>query len=598
MALGAVFQARFARAAEAIAAAAPFVLAVLRAADSSQWRDDVAMARGLGLVASPGAGLVTTLGLQLALLVPIGPRTYRGALVAALALALVSWLVFRLCRRILDDVIEGPILSPALACAAALTACLSPALQREATVAGGATVAVALALAALTVAAERRAGGWSIAIGALAGALLLESPVAALVVSLALVVRATADRRAVGPRFVFVGLAGVLAFVALPLALRHAAPRAWLDLGASLRPRDLVPLDVAALRSRGISAWVTDIGPLALALTAIGALAGALRRWAWPAIAPLGALLLADLLVPASSAGVLGADPCAAVRALAVVAAAVLSALGVQAVVTTLLASRLTFARPAAILLVALDVALAAVAAEESSLSADREGARGAEEWTTAALERLPPTSLLLVRSDAATWRAWTARLAAGVRPDVTVVPLPLLVRGRLAAALLADEPALAPLLRDLSATGGPTEHALSSLADVRPLYVELDPAWDRRLAVHLVADKLWLRYAPQPLGTSDRKLAEHDDAAPIARVIAAADRADAADDATLEVLSLHTREQLLAATLVGDRDAARAALVLLASFHREPPAGDPIWAIVDPQRKPEPRAGARARAR
>jgi hypothetical protein len=264
-----------------------------------------------------------------------------------------------------------------------------------------------------------------------------------------------------------------------------------------------------------------------------------------------------------------------------------------------LLASQLTFARPAAVLLVALDLALAAVSAEESGVTADREGARGAEAWTIAALERLPPASLVLVRADSTTFRAWTARLVAGVRPDVTVVPLPLLTRRRLAATLLADEPALAPLLRDLSSLGGPSEYALSSLADVRPVYVELDPTWDKRLAAHLIPEKLWLRYAAQPFGASDRKLAQGDDDAPLARVLAAAaDRRDGVDDATLEVLAAHAREQVVAATSIGDKDAARAALAQLSTFHREPPAGDPLWAILDPFRKIDARAGARARAR
>jgi hypothetical protein len=593
--------ARLARAAEAIAAGLPFVVAVLRAADAPQWRDDLAIARAVSLASTPGSGLVTTLGLSVARFVPLGPLTYRGALMSTVALAVVAWLAFRLCRSVLDDVIEGPVLSPALAAVAALICGLSPALQREATVAGGSMVATALALGAITLVAERRGGPAGLAVGALLAGLALESPPTFLVTCVALLARVVLDRSRAPRRQVAFAVAGMTAVgvvIVLPFVLRQTAHGTFVDLGVVTSPRELVALDVNSLRARGISAWMTDIGPVALALTALGALAAILRRWAWPAVLPLAALVTADLLVPARTAGVLSADACGGVRAMSVIAAAVLSAIGVQAIVTTLLASRLPFARAAAALLVVLDLALAAVAGEESALSADRADIRGADAWTTAAMERLPAGALVLVRDDSTTWRALSARLAAGVRPDVMVVPLPLLARGRLAAALLVEEPALAPLLRDLSATGAPSEYALSSLADVRPLYVELDPAWDRRLAAHLVPEKMWLRYAPQPLGSSDRRLAQNDDGPSLARVIAAADRRDAPDLATLEVLAAHTREQAQAAAIVGDREGMRTALERLSTLHAEPPPGDPIWSQAEPPRRPDARPGPRARSR
>ena len=593
--------ARLARAAEVVATGLPFVVAVMRAADAPQWRDDLAIARAVGLASTPGSGLVTTLGLSVARLLPLGPLTYRGALLSAAALAVVAWLVFRLSRRILDDVIEGPVLSPVLAAIAALIAGLSPALQREATVAGGATVAAALGLGALTLVAERRGGPAGLMVGALLAALAIESPPTFVVTAVALFARVVLDRERAPRRqvaFAFAGAVAVLGMIVLPFLVRPSAHGTFMDLGVATSPRELVALDVVELRARGISAWMTDIGPVALALTALGALAAILRRWAWPAVLPLAALVTSDLLVPARTAGVLSADACGGVRAMSVVAAAVLAAIGVQAVVTTLLASRLPFARAAAALLVVLDLALAAVAAEESSLSADRVDIRGADAWTTAAMERLPAGALVLVRDDSTTWRALSARLAAGIRPDVMLVPLPLLTRGRLAAALLAEEPALAPLLRDLSANGAPSEYALSSLADVRPLYVELDPTWDRRLAAHLVPEKMWLRYAPQPLAASDRRLTQNDDGPSLARVVAAADRRDSPDIATLEVLAAHIREQAQAAATVGDREAVRSALERLSSLHREPPPGDPLWTQVEPTRRPDVRPGTRARTR
>ena len=47
---------------------------------------------------------------------------------------------------------------------------------------------------------------------------------------------------------------------------------------------------------------------------------------------------------------------------------------------------------------------------------------------------------------------------------------------------LLAEEPALAPLLRDIALTNRPGEYALSTLADARSLYVELDATSDENV--------------------------------------------------------------------------------------------------------------------
>src|SRR5690606_21430092 len=64
----------------------------------------------------------------------------------------------------------------------------------------------------------------------------------------------------------------------------------------------------------------------------------------------------------------------------------------------------------------------------------------------------------------AAAFRVWAARVARGERPDLLVVPLPLLHRGDTTARLLALEPRLGPLIRELRVSGKPSEYALSSL--------------------------------------------------------------------------------------------------------------------------------------
>jgi hypothetical protein len=177
------------------------------------------------------------------------------------------------------------------------------------------------------------------------------------------------------------------------------------------------------------------------------------------------------------------------------------------------------------------------------------------------------------VRSEAVAWRLWAARHARGERPDLVVVPVPLLTRGSVAASLLRDEPALAPLIRDLVISGRPTEYALSTLADARPLYVELDPGWDRRLVHHLVPRPLWLGFAPHALGRSDRTTALGRAERAFERTLAVAKTPDFTDQATLSVLATRAREQAVVMASLGDRDNVRELLAGL----REIDPNDPV---------------------
>jgi hypothetical protein len=162
----------------------------------------------------------------------------------------------------------------------------------------------------------------------------------------------------------------------------------------------------------------------------------------------------------------------------------------------------------------------------------------------------------LLVRSRAVAWRAWAERLASGARPDVLLVPEALLGRGRVAARLVEAEPAVAALLRDVASEGRASESALTQLADERPVFVEVDPGWERKADVHLASDRLWQRYAPEPLARSDRTVALAATQPAFDRVLAAATAGDQRDEATLAVLAARLRDQAAVSAMLGDRDA------------------------------------------
>jgi hypothetical protein len=207
------------------------------------------------------------------------------------------------------------------------------------------------------------------------------------------------------------------------------------------------------------------------------------------------------------------------------------------------------FARPAAVLLVAFDFTLVFVGSEASAHATERRASRASEVWTDEGFSGLPPRALLLARSEALAFRLWSAQLVRGERPDVVVVPVSLLERGALRRRLLAAEPALSPLLRDIALSGRPGEYALSTLADARPLFVELDSTWDERLSEHVVPEAFWLRFHPNPVGRSDRTLAVARAGSRFDRVVAAvAPGAGAEATRAVVVASLRQRALFLAA--------------------------------------------------
>jgi MYXO-CTERM domain-containing protein len=586
------------RVAAAASALVPLGVALYLVGDGPQWRDDVGLIRAAGLYVVPGVGAPGAMLTAIAEALPLGPHPFRAAAMSALCLSWVGWGTYALARSALRRAGSGVVLPSLLALGASLAASLSPVLLREATVGGGACLAVALSLSALRTLLSTGPSSARWATAALyVGVLAAESPPLAAVVLVSAVIAVwmgeIPDR---GGRLFPLGIAIPLLLSAVPLLLRSSFSSPAVHLAGATSARELAAIDVGHLRMRGLEAFFADIGAVAVALAVAGTIFGLSRVSTRGFSLVLLSVLAADLLAP-SSAVLLSVDALASVRACAVVASLVLAALGVRGVGEALENSRLPFARPAAVLVSSFFLSLAALAAEEGIARADRRDAQAGAAWTRESLERLPPSSLLLARSDAVSLRTIAARLSAGVRPDVTIVPLPLLSHGHLASSLLREEPALAPLLRDLSTAGAPSEYALASIADVRPLYVELDPAWDRTLAAHAIPERLFLRFLPQPLGMSDRRQAQIDDAHGFSRVAAAAE-IEPVCDATRRVLASHARDQLIVASLVADKDALHRALGQLVAVGQEPDRSDPLWAFVEPQKRPEIRPGARARAK
>jgi hypothetical protein len=568
----------FERACGGAAFLVPFGVALAHVGSSSAWRDDLPLLRGLAWVGNDRTGGLSAILVQTSFLVPFGSVYFRAGLAAALVLAASGFVLFLLTRRVLDEGADTPRLSAALAAIAALTATLGSTGQREGTVAGGGAAALLSTLCILARRPERafREPRGALAVGLLFGALAAESGVVALALAAGVGVALLVARAPVRRRQVLYSLAGAGAsslFVLAPLYVRPVAASPFLDLGRSLAAMGPAPLEAPGRSLGALGALRDEVGRAALAIAVAGGVVGLARARLRAATVPLVLVTSLDLALSFREGSILSGDEFAPLHLVALAFLCVGIAIAVQALCVTLLDMRLVMARQTTILLVMGDLALAAASAEEASFSADRSVSRGAQVFTDEAVERVVPGAAIFVRSRATAQRLWAARATDGMRPDLLVVPVPLLGDGRIALGLLRREPALQQALRDVSLEGRPGEEALTIVADARPAMVELDSRWDRRIVSHLVADHFWMRFAPEPLGPSDRKAAFADLRSRFIRVLDAATVDDRVDPSTGAVLRARLTDAAAQAAILGDRDEAIAVLEQLGKVS----SGDPF---------------------
>jgi hypothetical protein len=548
-----------------VAVSMPFAIAVARASSAVQWRGDLAAVRDQGLVSVGVGGALSTMVQQAMTLLPLGAQPFRASVGSALALLLACAMLLRIARRLLSLSTLSTKLVSVLAAVATVTAGFSPSWQAEATVGGGTLLAAALALcgidralslsskgvATLTPAATR---GWLV-LAALTGATLAENlPCGLALMAVVLATTATAGKwppLRLAPALAVIAVL-VFGLLCAPAMLRQLAPRAWSDLGRALSGATLTALDVDPTRKTALIAWVQEVGFVSLGLAALGVVVGVFRDDRRASMSALVTLAVLDLVYPLSATTGVEVEPLAALRLLTLAAFALAAGLGVAEVVSFLTRLDVPMVRAASLLLVVFHMTVVAVTCEEAAFSADRSQHFAAEEWTDEALGRLPLGSAVVVHSPELAWRLWSEQTLRGGRPDVLVIPAPLLRRGIVTANLVPTEPAVAQILRDLALTGKASEFGLSALADARPLFVELDRDWDKRVVTHVTIDGPWLRYAPQALSRSDRKLPRHHALALEGRITAQITSGDTPDPSTAQVVSKTLKEHVAALSLVG----------------------------------------------
>lgn len=106
----------------------------------------------------------------------------------------------------------------------------------------------------------------------------------------------------------------------------------------------------------------------------------------------------------------------------------------------------------------------------------------------------LPARSVVLVHNPQTIFRYWGGEAEEGSRPDVTMVPLPLLTYPKLVDRFVTNEPELKPLLRSYVLDGRLSASELQSLAALRPVFVEMDVRVDPELMDLIVPEQLYYR--------------------------------------------------------------------------------------------------------
>ncbi|MGB8332327.1 MAG: DUF2723 domain-containing protein [Polyangiales bacterium] len=106
----------------------------------------------------------------------------------------------------------------------------------------------------------------------------------------------------------------------------------------------------------------------------------------------------------------------------------------------------------------------------------------------------LPPRSVVFAHNPQTIFRYWGGEAEELNRPDVTMIPLPLLTYPSLVEHLVKNEPELTPFLRSYMLDGSLSIAELQSLAALRPVYVEMDVRVTPELMDLLIPEQLYYR--------------------------------------------------------------------------------------------------------
>jgi hypothetical protein len=504
-----------------IAAILPMIAALARLPLADDGTHDAGVVRALGLGVS-GAPSLDALFAAPFLAIPVGDYALRLALGSALAVAVAGAALFALTLR--STIARSRGLAPssldvAVALVASLGATLSPPWQSEATAPLGSPLSSAMVLVALVRVAttgldrrERHDRG--------------------------------AERRA-----------GIALALVIALALgfwfvrRRVSPYVLPDLDAS----HLGPLD--AVHIEGL--LTNAMGPVTcLVATAGVGLALATRSSRRAYIGSLGALAIALLVVGGTSGPVADAGPerFGTASLVAVSLVRVFAGVATGALIRWVAALRLPLARGSAAMVALLAAAFPAISYDEAAFAGEVRASLDRIDWSEGTLGGVRSGTRVVTEDPRQTQRLVAASLLGEAPESLRLVPLHD-VGGRLVRSELKRLPALAPLVRDATLTGLPSELAMGKLAEEVPLAVVFSSTWDRALARRLLPVGLLDQFETEPRGAIERHKrfeASERDLTSLARGLR---NANALELATSTAHFLRARETALVAA--GDRGTA-----------------------------------------
>lgn len=554
--------------------AVPVLFALGHVSLEPRWDEDVAVVRSLGGQVGAEGILSSALSTRFALL-PLGSRLMRAALPSALCVGFVSLLLFQCVTTLLRRKSGGSYGDLALASFAALSTTLLPSFQIEAARVGGATVAVLLVVALFR--ATLIDSARVVTRGLLFGLLLAEShwgALAGLLVLGASTARSDAPLRARDWAGLGAVAAATFGALLLPSLLHPRTPGSGIDFSFSLG----VPLGTSALSGVLIFA---ELGIVCVPLAVLGVV-WALPRPRFRLVAFAALALVALALV----------EPVPALRLSALSGLMLLAAFGLRFALSWLARARLPFAPLLGRLVFLLGVGLVVLTGEDGRRALERRSVSAARIWTNEAFGDLPPGAIVISDAPEIAWRLWAARVTEGTRPDVMLVPSSLLGHGNVARELLQAEPRIAGLIRDHATYGTASELSLSQLADARPLKVELDYDWDKRLLAYLTPDGVWSDVAPHALGRSDRKTSYATVQRSFTRILKHADTERGSDDRTLDRITSDLYHHALTSATLGDTDLAKRILRRLRRIRPDEPA----WQHLQQKLETSPRGAPNVR--
>ena len=488
-----------ARHATALAALVPALAYLATASSDGFWLDAgtfVAQGRDFGISHPPGHPLFGILASTAALL-PLGSLPFRVALVSAMTVGVACAFFQRSARRTFDRLQLLPTLSLAISVGATWLVASTAGwwIQAVRPEVYGLQAALVLFIADRATALEARSPsrdlrplyGAALALGlALANhhfLALLVLPATAPTLARALM---TGGRRALVRAAAFT-LLGLSTYAYLPLRATSSAvvrlgepdtlSRFWWVVSARAFHKNQGSGAPGALSERlgdvG-TRLALDLHPLTL-VCALGGLYVLLRIRGARAIGLFWGLLLSVHVLARAWLGFVQHNPDAS--GYLMVAAGALSIMAAALVGVCLHAIGQRVPRIATVLAVVVMLVPLAYGWTEGRAVSLRRFADG-QLFDDVLLHEVPPRSVLLAHDPQTVFRLYQSR-ALGERPDVQVVPMPLLSYPGMVSDLVEHEPSLRALLRGLLLDGTLASPPLESLASLRPVFVEMDPRVD-----------------------------------------------------------------------------------------------------------------------